>query len=512
VQVCAKKCGKAMGYLGRRYVALGLFAAIAASSEATQRSRKALASSRKKIRTVGTIESELYPEIESSVKNSTGLRFHRADPTGEDNEDVHAEITCDYPTVKKNTLSSYAASVRPHKGGEPEKVTVGIDVGSIGNLDSKTQSLSVDMFLHMRWLDPRLQFPNDCRRIGVKSGETWQPDWYIANSAESMEKMKGMESSFMYPNGTVIYSVRIIGKIKCGMDFKKFPFDKQNCPIKIASTVLGKKQQLLDVEDGEPITYSVSKSKLGGTEWNFLSGSAHVVKASTPVPTPKRGEFHVEDPTTTKSRVDFSFGLSRFSDSYMKDFVIPVSMMFLMCWCGFVLNMKDSPPLPARAAIAIIPVLIMTTQTASSKQSIPRIDYTSWLSEMLSISLCFMVFGLLELVLVFYGCKEYEKDIKKFAMQLYEDTNRNWQIKKPKDGEQDEKNTERKWSNLSKTNKDNKIAAYKDDIKENKKDRQKPRTYVCFLRELDGYSLVVFPIAAILFACAMYVEAITGDE
>merc|ERR1712224_752670 len=107
--------------------------------------------------------------------------------------------------------------------------------------------------------------------------------------------------------------------------------------------------------------------------------------------------------------VELEFEFKRESLSYITDFVIPTAIMFLFVECGFFMDLNLNPSLPARAAIAIIPVLIMVTQTSASKNLVPQINYATWLSDFLTTSIMFMLYGVIELVGAFYGTKTKKK-------------------------------------------------------------------------------------------------------
>ena len=49
--------------------------------------------------------------------------------------------------------------------------------------------------------------------------KVWIPDWIIANAAGTMKSEMGIERSWVHSNGTVSYTVRVVGKLRCPMDF-----------------------------------------------------------------------------------------------------------------------------------------------------------------------------------------------------------------------------------------------------------------------------------------------------
>jgi len=300
------------------------------------------------------------------------------------------ETKCDYSAIRADLLKDYDKESRPKKGGPPEKVAIELELFNIGSLNSITQTVPYDFLLKFYWEDARLKFKDQCKRMRFDPGDVWLPDWSLENSYQLQSKITGMDMAFVNANGTMDYSVRVVGALKCSMKFSNFPFDHQTCRVIVGSLFLGpEKQQFnqerLGLRTKSLLLPSFSEELGGGSEWEYEGHNEFVNK------------------TTNVAVYEFSFG--RLSSSYIKNFVFPTAMMFFMVELGFVMDMNFHPALSARAAIAIIPVLILTTQTAAAKGQVPRIDYGTWLSQFLMISLLFMSYGLLEFVCAYYFVK-----------------------------------------------------------------------------------------------------------
>lgn len=65
----------------------------------------------------------------------------------------------------------------------------------------------------------------------------WFPDPFFKHAISTQQQMTIMPQNFLrvYRDGRVIFSTRLIILFSCHMDFKRFPHDKQLCPIPIAS-------------------------------------------------------------------------------------------------------------------------------------------------------------------------------------------------------------------------------------------------------------------------------------
>lgn len=103
------------------------------------------------------------------------------------------------------------------------------------------QSLKLQMAFRQKWIDPRLKFNESSDGSGYLSltdvNKLWLPDTFFSNSIDEHRKSLLKENILIRikPNGKILYSTRIILEVLCPMDFKLFPFDKQQCKLRIAS-------------------------------------------------------------------------------------------------------------------------------------------------------------------------------------------------------------------------------------------------------------------------------------
>lgn len=99
------------------------------------------------------------------------------------------------------------------------------------------------MTFREQWKDDRLQY-NDMqgqiRFLTLTNPEKiWRPDLFFSNEKKGHFHNLIMPNVLLriYPNGEVLYSVRISLVLLCPMNLEYFPLDKQTCEIKMASCV-----------------------------------------------------------------------------------------------------------------------------------------------------------------------------------------------------------------------------------------------------------------------------------
>ena len=92
-----------------------------------------------------------------------------------------------------------------------------------------------------QWIDKRLKYDDMDGRIRfltlTEQGRIWKPDLFFSNEKEGKFHDIIMPNVLLriYPNGDVLYSIRLSLVLACPMDLKYYPLDKQTCFIRMAS-------------------------------------------------------------------------------------------------------------------------------------------------------------------------------------------------------------------------------------------------------------------------------------
>ena len=107
-----------------------------------------------------------------------------------------------------------------------------------------TQEYSVQVTFREQWIDSRLRFNNRDGSIRylvlTDPNRVWRPDLFFKNEKEGHFHDIIMPNVLLriYPDGMVLYSIRISLVLACPMDLKYYPLDKQVCSIQMASCKL----------------------------------------------------------------------------------------------------------------------------------------------------------------------------------------------------------------------------------------------------------------------------------
>ncbi|KAH0623634.1 hypothetical protein JD844_006594 [Phrynosoma platyrhinos] len=142
------------------------------------------------------------------------------------------------PTIQK-IMKGYNKYLRPFFDNGPVSIGMSMDIASIDTISEINMDYTATIFLRQRWTDERLCFEgNKSLSLDGRLVEMlWVPDTFIVDSKKSFLHDITVENRLIriYPNGTVLYAIRITTTVACSMDLTKYPMDKQTCTLQLES-------------------------------------------------------------------------------------------------------------------------------------------------------------------------------------------------------------------------------------------------------------------------------------
>jgi gamma-aminobutyric acid receptor subunit rho len=246
------------------------------------------------------------------------------------------------------------------------------------------------------WTDPRLAF-NDTKAGGCFDSvslsnvnlntDIWAPNLYVDNGVDARHSKNLI---IINPDGSVWFSAYSKITVKANLHFARLPFDEHTVVITIASYSLGPSIVRLTAKGGSP----------GADGGVGVLGEA----VESPVWTVEKGEeisteahAYVLDGPPKWEYVDLHFGFAR-KPKFLVDQVLTQDFLFLLLtYCGFFIS---PAAVPARAALAVLPVLILRTMCNSVFRTLPQIGYYVWLADYLQVSMWLCVLSCVELAVV----------------------------------------------------------------------------------------------------------------
>ncbi|XP_009887612.1 PREDICTED: glycine receptor subunit alpha-4 [Charadrius vociferus] len=263
--------------------------------------------------------------------------------------------------------SGYDARIRPNFKGPPVNVTCNIFINSFGSVTETTMDYRVNVFLRQQWNDPRLayrEYPDDSLDLDPSMLDSiWKPDLFFANEkgANFHEVTTDNKLLRIFKNGNVLYSIRLTLILSCPMDLKNFPMDIQTCTMQL-----------------ESFGYTMNDLIF---EW--LGGQG--------------GKF---------TCIEVKFHLERQMGYYLIQMYIPSLLIVILSWVSFWINMDAAP---ARVGLGITTVLTMTTQSAGSRASLPKVSYVKAIDIWMAVCLVFVFAALLEYAAVNFVSRQHKE-------------------------------------------------------------------------------------------------------
>ncbi|XP_031453561.1 gamma-aminobutyric acid receptor subunit pi-like isoform X1 [Phasianus colchicus] len=285
------------------------------------------------------------------------------------------------PTIQ-NIIKGYNKYLRPFFDNGPVSVGMSLDIASIDTISEINMDYTATIFLRQRWTDERLCFDgNKSLSLDGRLVEMlWVPDTFIVDSKKSFLHDITVENRLIriYPNGTVLYAIRITTTVACSMDLTKYPMDKQTCTLQLESW-----------------GYNINDVMFYWTRGNDSVRGLDTLQLA---------QYTVEDHFTSVSeavyetgrypKLVFHFELKRNILYFILETYVPSILLVVLSWVSFWISQSS---VPARICIGVTTVLTMTTLMMGARTSLPNANcFIKAIDVYLGICFSFIFGALLE--------------------------------------------------------------------------------------------------------------------
>ncbi|XP_072727566.1 gamma-aminobutyric acid receptor subunit pi-like [Ciconia boyciana] len=305
------------------------------------------------------------------------------------------------PTIQK-IIKGYNKYLRPFFDNGPVSVGMSLDIASIDTISEINMDYTATIFLRQRWTDERLCFDgNKSLSLDGRLVEMlWVPDTFIVDSKKSFLHDITVENRLIriYPNGTVLYALRITTTVACSMDLTKYPMDKQTCTLQLESW-----------------GYNINDVMFYWTRGNDSVRGLDTLRLA---------QYTVEDHFTSVSeavyetghypKLVFHFELKRNILYFILETYVPSILLVVLSWVSFWISQSS---VPARICIGVTTVLTMTTLMMGARTSLPNANcFIKAIDVYLGICFSFIFGALLEYAVAHFctlhrlSSKELPKD------------------------------------------------------------------------------------------------------
>jgi len=298
--------------------------------------------------------------------------YAHSSPTAQDNP-------CPAPNIRTD--------VRPNAGGQPIKVTVGIYMIDLMEINDIKQTLTGDFAVVLRWVDPRLRQLEGCE---ISIDDTWSPSLIFINSGRkftSRPREVGIE-----PGGQVTYAQRYSGTFATYHHLSDFPFDKQTFRISLISAQWTEEDIQLVVDE----KMTGYRKPLNVSDWTIKGVEATI------------GRRYSKALEKFSSRCDFNISAERIKAYYLWKVILPLCLIVVMSWCVFWINPAQYGPqigLSATSMLTLIAFIFATTNM------VPRLGYLTLLDRFIVFSTILVFLALVESLTTVYLVSKEKKEL-----------------------------------------------------------------------------------------------------
>eukprot|EP00058_Branchiostoma_floridae_P021244 XP_002606734.1 hypothetical protein BRAFLDRAFT_226027 [Branchiostoma floridae] len=285
-------------------------------------------------------------------------------------------------------VRGYDRNFRPGFGGPPLLVDMSLSVASIDRVSEVDMDYTLTIFLREYWRDERLHFSETNRSLSLDGRlveRLWVPDTFLVNAKSSFLHKVTVDNRLLrlFPDGRLLYGLRITAKAACPMDLRKYPLDVQTCPLQFESYGYTTEDIRFKWKDGNESIHGLERIELA----QFWVGEHEV---SDEVQKYETGEY---------PRLTIRFKLYRNIMYFILQTYLPATLLVVLSWVSFWINHEA---VPARVALGITTVLTMTTFITSARDSLPKISYIKAIDVYCVMCFLFVFAALLEYAAVNY--------------------------------------------------------------------------------------------------------------
>ncbi|XP_077990616.1 glycine receptor subunit alpha-4-like [Glandiceps talaboti] len=287
----------------------------------------------------------------------------------------------------KQLLAGYDRRIRPQANKAPVAVSCSLFITSFDSIKETTMDYQVTMYFRQNWNDPRLKFNHPLPIVLADDirERFWVPDLFFVNVKQANFHYVTRDNTFfrIYPNGEIVYSLRISLILTCHMDLLKFPMDNQYCGIEI-----------------EPYGYTIKDLQLHWYENKSVDWDHEMKLAQYRLNGFTKGERDNNALVTGDfAHIFVEFMLSRLLGYYILQTYIPSILLVVVSWVSFWVDVSAAP---ARVALGITTVLTFTTMSSGVSSQLPKVAYAKAIDVWLAACMIFVFAALLEFALANY--------------------------------------------------------------------------------------------------------------
>jgi len=229
----------------------------------------------------------------------------------------------------------------------------------------------------------------------LEVGLVYAPDLHVSNLAADGKSKVHTQMFRLFEDGRFEWMQHIFARtVLKGEDYRPFPFDTHHVTIKVESESHSRNRIQLSVN---PDLTGLDAADIENWPGWFGDGLW-------------TAEVHDHRPEYTRleaarcrherlSEFQFQFAAARVSQTYVHDNVVPVILLVLGSWGAFYLPLGQVMP---RIAVGFVSFLTISNWASSSTAILPKVTYTVWLGNFMSINRIMVFLAMIETAFAVY--------------------------------------------------------------------------------------------------------------
>ncbi|XP_059898347.1 gamma-aminobutyric acid receptor subunit rho-1-like [Gadus macrocephalus] len=295
------------------------------------------------------------------------------------------------------SIGDHDFTMRPNFGGPAVPVGVDVQVESLDTISEVDMDFTMTLYLRHYWKDRRLSFHSSTNQSMTFDGrlvkKIWVPDLFFVHSKRSFTHDTTTDNVMLrvFPDGKVLYSLRVTVTSMCSMDLSCFPLDTQTCSLEIESYAYTDDDLMLYWKEGNESLNTDDRISLSQFLIQEFRTSSKLAFYSS---------------TGWYNRLYINFTLRRHIFFFLLQTYFPATLMVMLSWVSFWI---DRRAVPARVPLGITTVLTMSTIITGVNASMPRVSYIKAVDIYLWVSFVFVFLSVIEYAAVNYLSTRQER-------------------------------------------------------------------------------------------------------
>jgi len=264
-----------------------------------------------------------------------------------------------------------------HADTGPDKVTVGVFINDLQDIDLSSENFTIDFYLWMRWKNPAI---DPSLTIEAMNSEGTQNTTSSPTGGVSGEPL--YDSPTDMPDGSKYQALRFQGVFSRKMNLEKYPFDTQ-----VVEMVFEDKRN-----DATKIEFVPDTNPVTVNDGGAMSIPGYVLGKPSLIIVPHKYPTNFGDLTananTPYSRMIIALPVTRDTLPYLVKLILPIFIVVLITSLIFLLPARLEE---ARAGIGITAMLTIVALQWTSDSALPSVEYLTLLDVTYIVSMIYIL-------------------------------------------------------------------------------------------------------------------------